>query len=617
MSDAKEAARAAFCRDPRRLLDALGLQVDEKRHDSKRIWLFRPGEREASVAVTLDGEHAGTFYDHGRKLGGDAFDLAKTYGGAADFPAALARVCEVYGVDASDSPRQEPKAKHTVYPVRDAQGNVIAEHHREDGPRGKKMWWRRDGVNNLGGLSPSVLPLYRLPELLEQAPGNLVIVTEGERATDAVRAAGHAAVGTYGTGADPSEEVLQPLVPYVCLLWPDNDEPGEKHMAQIADRLLGLGAAVFRVNWTDAPQKGDAANATPEQIAALIAGAEEWGPGAGEQPQWTSADILGERVGAVTWLWPGWIPFGFLTVLGADAGDGKSALALEFCGRVLTGAQWPDGQPGQPSTAPVLVLDSEGCQAIWVDRIRSWGLPADRILFPGTGFERILLDDMDAIKAIRRTVKAQAVRLLIIDSFRQSLPPEISDSDSKCGPLLQPWADMARDLNFALLIVHHFSKPLQHAPRASSLHSLRGSGTIGAVARSVLVIDRPQDEPRDEDPRMRLACAKSNLGPLPEPIGFVVGSAGVEWCEAPEPPRDKRAPRRAEAREFLRRELERGAVQSGVLRDRAAAEGIAKDALYRAKEAMRIVDIPDEGDPNGRRVLWGLPVRQGDRSGWK
>src|SRR3954471_9745513 len=69
----------------------------------------------------------------------------------------------------------------------------------------------------------------------------------------------------------------------------------------------------------------------------------------------TSIDRVGlaaRRVGAFrlddidpvsnNWLWPGRTPLGYVTLLVADPGAGKSLVALDIAARVSRGASWPD-----------------------------------------------------------------------------------------------------------------------------------------------------------------------------------------------------------------------------------------------------------------------------------
>ncbi len=147
----------------------------------------------------------------------------------------------------------------TVYPIRNTAGELIAEHVRVDLPTGKRMYWQVPGCDphdGLMGLSTSDLPLYGSEILPGLTVGETVIVTEGERAADALAQAGVAALATVtGASSTPGEDALSPLLPFDVVLWPDHDEPGEQHMSRVAARLLRLGGRARRLEW--GRQKGD------------------------------------------------------------------------------------------------------------------------------------------------------------------------------------------------------------------------------------------------------------------------------------------------------------------------------------------------------------------------
>jgi len=171
------------------------------------------------------------------------------------------------------------KPKEKIWRIRDLDGNLVAEHVRLDGPYGKRLWWRRNGKKGLGGLSTKQLPLYGT-ELLHDLPdGSVVVVTEGEKAADAVRNVGITAVGTVtGAATIPERKVLEPLARFNVVLWPDNDPQGKDHMERIAEELMALGVKPRWVEWSDAPPKGDAADADPQRIRELVKIAKEWKP---------------------------------------------------------------------------------------------------------------------------------------------------------------------------------------------------------------------------------------------------------------------------------------------------------------------------------------------------
>jgi len=60
----------------------------------------------------------------------------------------------------------------------------------------KRMWWERDGCKGLRGLSPSSFALYGI-DCLDPMAGDDLVVVEGEKAADALRAIGIRASSDY------------------------------------------------------------------------------------------------------------------------------------------------------------------------------------------------------------------------------------------------------------------------------------------------------------------------------------------------------------------------------------------------------------------------------------
>ena len=172
-------------------------------------------------------------------------------------------------------------------------------HVRIDKPgREKVMFWEPKGVRVAG------LALYRFQNALHNQE-SAVVVCEGESATDALAnlanmelELGVVVVGTVtGASTIPGDPALSILAGRTVLLWPDNDEPGYRHMTKIAQRLHDLGAGqIGMIDWPDAPGGGDAADAITAvvDIGQLIAQAlaQPW------QPQRFDLDSLLNRTAA-------------------------------------------------------------------------------------------------------------------------------------------------------------------------------------------------------------------------------------------------------------------------------------------------------------------------------
>ena len=140
-------------------------------------------------------------------------------------------------------------------------GDVI-EHHRRDyvdtqGIPSKRMWWTTNGEPGLRGRTPSDLPLHGWERIPEEA--SEVCIVEGQTAADALNEVGVPTLGTYGTSATPTHEVLTSLLRFETVrLWPDADAKGREHMQALAKQ--GNHPDPRIVDWHDAPATGDAAD---------------------------------------------------------------------------------------------------------------------------------------------------------------------------------------------------------------------------------------------------------------------------------------------------------------------------------------------------------------------
>lgn len=197
-----------------------------------------------------------------------------------DFKTACFALEERFG---SNGHKQPEAIKETVYDIVDHHGDLVAQHVRRELGDGKKTFiWRRNGENTLGKLKLEDVPLYNMRGLIEATPGSPVIITEGEKACDALVRLGYLALGTV-TGASecPSVKTLEPLVGSERVyLWPDADPAGFAHMGAVANHLRKLEIAPYLVRWADSPAKGDAhdfcALHSKDDLEALLSGAEPW-----------------------------------------------------------------------------------------------------------------------------------------------------------------------------------------------------------------------------------------------------------------------------------------------------------------------------------------------------
>jgi predicted P-loop ATPase len=146
---------------------------------------------------------------------------------------------------------------------------------RQRRPDGKGGWvWNLQGVRRV---------LYRLPELIASPTDAWVHVVEGEKDADNLRAAGLTATcNAMGAGKWEDAYTQQLAGRKVCIL-PDNDDPGRKHAADVANRLQGKAKCVRVLELPDLPVKGDvsdwlAAGGTAAQLMKMVGTTPDYVP---------------------------------------------------------------------------------------------------------------------------------------------------------------------------------------------------------------------------------------------------------------------------------------------------------------------------------------------------
>jgi hypothetical protein len=175
--------------------------------------------------------------------------------------AALRRL-GLWGADVP--PPVRPVALETlteVYAYVTAEGELVGEKGRWDRPDGSKRFaWRRPGATGWpspSGIKVADMPLWGAELLASWDTSAPVIVCEGEKATEAARAAGLRAVcGPGGASTTDFGTSLEALRGFDVLLWPDNDAAGRQYMSRLHGLLQPIAASV-RVLEPAVAEKGD------------------------------------------------------------------------------------------------------------------------------------------------------------------------------------------------------------------------------------------------------------------------------------------------------------------------------------------------------------------------
>jgi len=221
----------------------------------------------------------------------------------------------------------------------------------------------------------------------------------------------------------------------------------------------------------------------------------------------------------VDWLWYPYIPYGKLTVLQGDPGEGKSTFVLNLVALLTRGHSMPDGYSIPKAQVAIYQCAEDGMADTIKPRLEQAGADCNKVAY--------IIDDDIALTLedgrIEKTIQATGARVFIIDPIQAFIPPDSDmQSATKMRSVLRKLASTADKYNCAVILIGHMNK----GSGAKTLYRGLGSIDIAAIARSVLMISRDEKRP---DIRYMYPI-KSSLAPEGSAIAFSFrDGGGLEW----------------------------------------------------------------------------------------
>lgn len=310
----------------------------------------------------------------------------------------------------------------------------------------------------------------------------------------------------------------------------------------------------------------------------------------------------------IDWLLYPFIPFGKVTIVQGDPGEGKTTMVLQIIAKLTKGeAVLPSGSDEPALEEKTMALEpvnviyqtaEDGLGDTIKPRFLSAGADCSRVMVIDDNDQALTMMDARLEEAIIQT----KARFVVLDPIQGFLGADVDmHRANEIRPLMKRVALLAEKYHCAIILIGHMNK------NSNGKSSYRGLGSIDfqAAARSVLIVGRIKDEPE-----IRVVChVKSSLAPEGKSIAFRLDKdTGFEWIGEYDISADdllsgdNRGQKIHVAKEFLQEVLAFGSVAQTKVAEEAESRGIKKKTLWNAKKELEIDSVKI-----GNQWFWMLP----------
>lgn len=310
----------------------------------------------------------------------------------------------------------------------------------------------------------------------------------------------------------------------------------------------------------------------------------------------------------IDWLLYPFIPFGKVTIVQGDPGEGKTTMVLQIIAKLTKGeavlpsdSDESDLEEKTMALEPVNVIyqtAEDGLGDTIKPRLLSAGADCSKVMVIDDDDQALTMMDARLEEAIIKT----NARLVVLDPIQGFLGTTVDmHRANEIRPLMKRVAVLAEKYHCAIILIGHMNK------NSNGKSSYRGLGSIDfqAAARSVLIVGRIKDEPE-----IRVVChVKSSLAPEGKSIAFRLDKdTGFEWIGEYDISADdllsgdNRGQKIHAAKEFLKEILASGSVAQTKVAEEAESRRIKKKTLWNAKKELEIDSVKI-----GNQWFWMLP----------
>jgi RecA/RadA recombinase len=306
----------------------------------------------------------------------------------------------------------------------------------------------------------------------------------------------------------------------------------------------------------------------------------------------------------VDWLWYPYIPYGKITVIEGDPGQGKTTLVLTLAAMLSKGIPLPgaDDIPYEPINIIYQTAEDSLDDTI-KPRLEKAGADCTKIRVIDESEKVLSMSDVRLEQAIIET----KAKFIILDPIQAYLGADVDmHRANEIRPVLSRLGNLAEKYGCAIILIGHMNK------QSGSKSTYRGLGSIDiqATARSVLLVAGLKDKPNVRI----MAQDKSSLAPPGDAMAFELSEdKGFECIGAYDITSDEllsgaegRGKKKLDvAIAFIKEFMgDRKSVLSTEMESEASSRGIKRNTLLAAKKKLNISSQSQKSEDGNRCWIW-------------
>ena len=293
------------------------------------------------------------------------------------------------------------------------------------------------------------------------------------------------------------------------------------------------------------------------------------------------------QVEEVAWLLYPLIPFGKITILQGDPGEGKTTVMLHIIACLTKGESlsFIDEKSEYEPMNVIYQTAEDGLGDTIKPRLLDAGADCSKVLVIDDSDEALTITD----DRLEMAIEVTGAKLVVLDPLQGYLGAGVDmHRANEIRPLMHRLSVLAEKYGCAVVLIGHMNK------NSMGKASYRGLGSIdiSAAARSVIVCGRIKD-----DPEMRVLCQiKNSLAPEAQAIAFRLDKeTGFAWQGEVDVTVDElisgefKVSKLKEAETFLREVLAEGELGAKEVYALAEQEGIKRKTLLNAKDKLGVL----------------------------